>query len=169
MLGNLNPLFEEKYNQDKNKERIEVVSKKQTSRKRNMHFDKAHDVKFPVSIHLRKELKSSLKRFKYYFPEIEIRETKYNTLLLLYALQNIHIVNWEQDYCDSKNYMHTKPPEFYYQEIGGLNGIAMENGISDRRAVYMMVTSALKDIEKGDNYSAIFQRLQSIKRKVTWF
>ncbi|MFT9494590.1 MULTISPECIES: hypothetical protein [Bacillota] len=164
MFDNLNPIFN---NTDpkskKDNSNTKEVQKKITRASRS---DKGHSVKFPVTIEQKIKFKLSLKRFRFHFPDIEIKQTKYNTLLLWYALDHLHIIDWEMDYIGtSEHHMTTKLPEYRYLEIGGENGLAIQKGgLSERETVFKMTISALKYIEEGAYYSEILQQIRIAKR-----
>lgn len=159
MVDNLNPIF----NETKEQKTGHKLTKLQPvtapiKRKRSPRKDKGHDCKFPVPLELQMKYKTSLKRFKYHFPEIEIQQTKYNTLLLLYALNNLHIIDWNLEYPGTSTFhMTTKLPEYKFEDISGEYGLAMSKGLSYRETVFMLTTSALHYIEKGGYYAEIQQ------------
>lgn len=150
MFDNLNPIF-------RNELPKKTEPKKQQRKTRS---DKRHTARFPVDLHLQGDFKRSLNRFKRNYPDLEIKQTKYNTLLLLYALNNPEIVRWDMDYKDSDTYMTTKLLKTKFEEIGGDYGIAINKGMSWRKAVFMMAVSALHYIEKGGYYDEVFQQIQ---------
>lgn len=166
MLDNLNPLFNDPKPINKKRSLVEKnTNVLKPKNKRSPRSDKGHPVKFPVKLEHQIKFKSSLKRFKFHFPEIEIKQTKYNTLLLWYALDNVHIVDWEMEYIGtSEHHMTTKLPEYRFLEIGGENGLAMIKGLSDRKAVFKMTISALNYIEKGGYYGEILQQIRTVKK-----
>jgi hypothetical protein len=163
-MDNLNPLFEESIiKPSPNVSKKTVSSSPKT--KRTVRSDKGHAVKFPVSLQQQIEFKTSLRRFKYYFPDVQIQQTKYNTLLLWYALDHLYIVDWDLEYIGtSEHHMTTKLPEYRFSEIGGLHGLSIEKGLSDRKTVYKMTISALHYIEKGGHYNEILQQITSFKK-----
>lgn len=165
MLDNLNPIFSQP---SKNEDKLQLetkISENKTLKKRKTRSDKGHHVKFPVSIDQLISFKTSLERFKFHYPHIEIMQTKYNTLLLSYALDNIKIVDWDLEYIGTSDYhMTTKLPEHRYQEIGGVHGLAINRGLSARKTVYKMTISSLNYIEKGGYYGEIFQQIRPIKK-----
>jgi hypothetical protein len=162
-MDNLNPLFEQSIIKPSPKLSKKTISNTKT--KRSVRSDKGHSVKFPVSLQQQIEFKSSLWRFKYYFPDVRIQQTKYNTLLLWYALDHLHIVDWDLEYIgNSKHHMTTKLPEYRFSEIGGLHGLSIEKGLSDRKTVYKMTISALQYIEKGGYYNEILQQITAFKK-----
>ncbi|QOK30078.1 hypothetical protein IIE26_27305 (plasmid) [Cytobacillus oceanisediminis] len=165
MFDNLNPLFQEaKSSVKKQTLQRPNTNKAQGKNKKAPRKDKGHCVKLPVTFEQQILFKTSLKRFRYHFPEIEIKQTKYNTLLLWYALDHLHIVDWTMDYIGtSEHHMTTKLPEYRYLEIGGINGLSMQKGLSERKAVCIMTISALKYIEKGGYYGEILQQIRTVK------
>ncbi|WP_214482955.1 hypothetical protein [Bacillus sp. SM2101] len=167
MFNELTPIFQEIDNHSKtNSNPQNKMSPTQPSTKRKIRSDKGHNVKFPVSSELQRQFKTSRKRCLTLFPEFrdKIKQTKYNTLLLSYALDHLDIVDWDLPYSDSLQYMHTQLPEYRYKEIGGLYGIADEHNLSSRKCVYMMVVSALKEIERTEAYYEILQQIRAAKK-----
>jgi hypothetical protein len=163
-MDNLNPLFEDSIiKPSPNVSKKTVSSSPKT--KRTVRSNKGHGVKFPVSLQQQIEFKTSIRRFKYYYPGVKIQQTKYNTLLLWYALDHLHIVDWNLEYIGtSEHHMTTKLPEYRFSEIGGLHGLSIEKGLSDRKTVYKMTISALQYIEKGGYYNEILQQITAIKK-----
>lgn len=166
MFDNLNPLFNDSKLVDKKTPLIKKNTNTLKNKgKRATRSDKGHTVKFPVTLEQQIRFKTSLKRFKYHFPDIDIMQTKYNTLLLWYALDNLHIVDWGMDYKGtSEHHMTTKLPEYRFSEIGGINGLATQKGLSDRKAIFKMTFSALNYIEKGGFYGEILQQIRAVKK-----
>lgn len=150
MFDNLNPIFKEAPKSN-NK------SKKQHRKTRS---DKRHPVRFPVDGLLKGDFIRSLRRFKRTYPDLKIEQTKYNTLLLLYALNHPEIVRWDLPYKDYDTYMTTKLLLSQFEAIGGDYGLALSKGLSDRKTVYMLTVSALRYIEKGGYYDEVFQQVQ---------
>jgi len=166
MFDNLNPLFNEETPVTKKSPAINKNPETfQTKRKRAPRSDKGHTVKFPITLEQQIKFKSSLKRLKFHFPDIDIKQTKYNTLLLWYSLDHLHIVDWDMDYIGTSQYhMTTKLPEFRFSEIGGEHGLSIQRGLSDRKAVYKMTISALDYIEKGGYYGEILKQIRAAKK-----
>lgn len=166
MFENLNPIFSNKQHQKGEKDlSVQPIPTIKKSTSRSPRSDKLHQIKFPVSTSHVIAFKTSIKRFLMHYPEIKLTQTKYNTLLLQYALDNPSIVNWNQDYIGtSDKHMTTKLKIARYNEIGGINGISVEKGISERKAAYMMTLSALYDIEKREGYYEILQQTRDFKK-----
>lgn len=148
--NNLNPIF-------KNTTPKKTYVK---SQQRKTRSDKRHPARFPVDPILQGDFKRSLKRFKRCYPEIKIEQTKYNTLLLLYGIHHMEIVNWGIHYKNYETYMTTKLLATKFQDISGDYGIAISKGLSERKAVFMLTVSALRHIEKGGYYDEVFQQIQ---------
>lgn len=142
MFENLNPIFQ--MDNSKNKSEKKIKNRQQ----RKTRNDKKHAVRIPVYGEVHFKFRHSYKLFKYHFPNMDITQTDYNTLLFRYALKHREIINWDMPYKGSEVYMTLKPLETEYEAIGGLNGLALVKGISERRAAYMATVSALLYIEK---------------------
>ena len=168
MFDNLNPIFNDTtVDRVKKKPIAQIHSPTPTKTKRAPRKDKGHSCKFPVTLEQQIKYKTSLKRFKYHFPNIEIHQTKYNTLLLQYALENPQIVNWNLDYPGTSEYhMTTKLPEYKFNDIGGEYGIAINRGLSLRKTVFIMTSSSLQYIEKGGYYNGSYSKLELLKNKI---
>lgn len=165
MFDNLNPIFNEPLKKVKSTSLDNPLNNQAPKIKRAKRSDAGHQVKFPVTLVQQIQYKTSLKRFQYHFPDIEIQQTKYNTLLLQYALEHQHIVDWNLAYPGTSEFhMTTRLAEYRYKEIGGEYGIAMRKGLSIRKAVYIMTTSALKHIELGGFYGEIAQQIGTAKK-----
>lgn len=135
---------------------------KQSSQVRLPRSDKCHDIKFPVQL-------AELVRFKQACKQADIiykrhkgfgqklSQTKFNTLLLRYSLNNPHKIKWDRPYSGSKHFLTTKPLEREYLDIGGPYGFSTTIAMSDRRVVYCLVLSALEAVERGVSYESILQ------------
>lgn len=135
-----------------------TITPPRTKKNRQTRSDKCHDVKFPVTTEEKVRLKIALKQSSHIYqrfhdPDQKLTQTNFNTALLRYSLRAIkkdtHFVLWDRLYADSPSYMHTKPKEFEYDDIGGTYGLATLKGLSDRKTVYCLVISALESLEKG--------------------
>lgn len=166
MFDNLNPLFNEpKTVSNKNTLNNKFQKTFQEKKKRAPRSDRGHQVKFPVTLEQQILFKSSLQRFKFHYPDIEMKQTKYNTLLLSYALDHLHVVDWDMDYIGtSEHHMTTKLPEYRFLEIGGIHGLSIQKGLSNRKTVYKMTISTLNYIEKGGYYGEILQQIRAVKK-----
>lgn len=132
--------------------------------KRKVRSDKGHDVKFPVSDELKFRFKTLLKQFLFHHPTISMTQTKFNTHLLRYSLQNKKIINWHLNYVDQHKYFfHTKLPEGEFNYIGGLYGLADQKGLSYRQTVFFMVVSSLIYFERKDDFNEIVQQITTFK------
>ncbi|WP_180954677.1 hypothetical protein [Bacillus sp. V5-8f] len=47
------------------------------------------------------------------------------------------------------------PLEREYEDVGGPYGLAITNGFSDRKAIYMMVISAMEHVKGSGKYNEI--------------
>jgi hypothetical protein len=132
-----------------------------TQKKKKPRSDKCHDIKFPVTHEERIRLKTSCKQADYFYKRKygfnqKLSQTHFNTLLLRYSLRNEHIIKWDKPYRDSKYYMHTKPLEIEYEQIGGPFGYSTRKAMSDRKVVYYLVISALEVMEREGKYEFLF-------------
>ena len=141
---------------------VKQMKSDQPNKTRKKRKDAGHNVKFPVSFELQRLFKASRKRCCLIYPQYkeQLKQTKYNTLLLQYALDNPYIVEWNQTYKDCSTYLHTMLREERYDEIAGIYGIALERNLSNRKCVFMMCVSALKWIEKEGNYEEIIKQIE---------
>lgn len=156
----LNPLFNEQRIIKKENRTIQsktLQGKNKTDRK--VRSDKTHNLKFPVSSIEKMKLQSLCKKVQRGFEgqrTAPIRQTKLNTLLLLYGISNQHLISWDWSYKDSKCYMHTNPLETIYErEIGGPFGLAIQKGLSERKTAYMIIMSVIKWLEGEGNIEKI--------------
>ncbi|MCZ2845856.1 MAG: hypothetical protein O2U61_05080, partial [Candidatus Bathyarchaeota archaeon] len=125
---------------------------------------KGHDVKFPVTNDLKFRFKTLLKQFLFHHPTLPMTQTKFNTHLLRYSLQNKEIINWHLDYVDQHKYFfHTKLPEGEFNYIGGLYGLADQKGLSYRQTVFFMIVSSLIYFERKDDFNEIVQQIKTFK------
>jgi hypothetical protein len=154
-MGYINPLFGEQ------KIIKESSSSKKSTKPRKIRSDKTHTIKFPVNEIERMKLRSLCKQVKLKLKEQgkpTIEQTKLNTLLLKYALDNQHLITFDLPYKDSKNYMHTNILLTQYErEIGGPHGLNVRKGMSDRKIVYMSVMSILNWLERDGDIEKIIQ------------
>jgi hypothetical protein len=154
-VGYINPLFGEQ------KIIKESSSSKKSSKPRKIRSDKTHTIKFPVNEIERMKLRSLCKQVKLMLEEQgkpTIEQTKFNTLLLQYALDNQHLISFDLPYKDSKNYMHTSILRTQYErEIGGPHGLNVRKGMSDRKIAYMGVISILNWLERDGDIEKIIQ------------
>jgi hypothetical protein len=175
MFNNLDSLF--KKNPDENI--LEKVNPTPTITKntilKNTRSDKGKNVKFPVTYEQQIQFKQSFQKFrrvyekeiKTYYPKIG--QCKYNTLLIVYALDHLEIVEWNLEYSDKNKYFRTSIPHSRHSnEIAGPYGLSVRKNMSERKAVYMLAIAGLKTIEQGGKYHEIFQLLQSYSRKTEW-
>ncbi|MCM3390636.1 hypothetical protein LG296_20175 (plasmid) [Ureibacillus chungkukjangi] len=129
-------------------------------RRRQIRSDKCRDIKFPVNQNEQVRLKSACKQTDTYYKKIygyeeKLTQTHFNTLLLKYALKNIHEINWSRSYKDTKVYMHVKPLERDYEQLGGPYGLSTKQAISDRKLVYILVISILELLERKGDYQIV--------------
>lgn len=156
----INPLFkEQRLINEKKKPQLTHRPEDKEKRVRKTRIDKTHKLKFPVTTIEKMKLQSLCKqvqrilRNKGFEP---IQQTKLNTLMLQYGINNQHILIWDWPYHDSKQYMHTNLIENIFElEIGGPFGLAIQKGLSERKTVYMIIMSVLKWLEGGGNIEQI--------------
>lgn len=156
----VNPLFkEQRIIKKENKINPSKILEGKVKKDRKVRSDKTHNLKFPVSSIEKMKLKYLCKQVQRRAEEQgtePIRQTKLNTLLLLYGINNQHILSWDWPYKDSKNYMHTNPLETIYErEIGGPFGLAIQKGFSERKTAYMVIMSVLRWLEGEGNIEKI--------------
>lgn len=124
-------------------------------RRRKIREDKCHPIKFPLSKDEQIRLKVACKKAELIYKDIygydqKLTQTHFNTLLLRYALKQLDIesIDWKRIYKDTNLYLHTKPTEIEYQLIGGPDGLATINGISERKLVYYLVLTIFEILER---------------------
>ncbi|MBU8908071.1 hypothetical protein [Desertibacillus haloalkaliphilus] len=144
-MKNLNPIFNEITNKKISNPRTNK-QQRQNSKKR---FDSRHDMKFPVSHRHHQLLRSYFKIHRQSNPTIITSQTIFNTILLRHSILHPQIVSLDREYKDTKRYFHCKPNQIEYTYIGGVQGIAIKEGISERQALYHMMISAIEHIESG--------------------
>ncbi|MEY8742033.1 hypothetical protein AB9M62_21395 [Bacillales bacterium AN1005] len=154
-MGYINPLFKEQriINDHQKPKMISDTNQKVNEKFRKTRIDKTHKLKFPVTSTERMKLQSLCKQIQRSLKAkgLEpIQQTKLNTLLLQYGLNNHQIITWDWPYQDSKHYMHTNLLETVFErEIGGPFGLAIRKGLSERKTAYMVIMSVLKWLEGG--------------------
>lgn len=157
----INPLFKEQrlINEKQKPKLITDNYDDKTKKARKTRIDKTHKLKFPVTTIEKMKLQSLCKQVQRAQKNKgldPIQQTKLNTLLLQYGLNNQHILIWDWPYQDSKQYMHTNLIEnLFEREIGGPFGLAIQKGLSERKTVYMIIMSVLKWLEGGGNIEQI--------------
>ncbi len=155
----INPLFNNIEISNEKKPPTPSQSKKGSSI-RAVRSDKCHPVKFPVSPVIQMKLKSyraeAARLYKSQRKE-PLSQTKFNTELLRFGLQNEHILSWQHEYKDTKVYMHTNLLETEYIEIGGPHGLAIRKNLSERKVVYQVMLSVIKWLEGGGTIEKILQ------------
>ncbi|MDE5055281.1 hypothetical protein NDK25_23990 [Niallia taxi] len=160
-MGYINPLFNEQriIKEHKKTKVITEINQEQKVQLRKPRADKTHKLKFPVSNIERMKLQSLCKQVQRTLKSKgldTIQQTKFNTLLLHYGLNNLDIVTWDWSYQDSKHYMHTNLLETVFEsEIGGPFGLAIRKGLSERKTAYMVIMSVLKWLEGGGSIEEI--------------
>lgn len=151
----LNPIFNEQKVTENNKKAYTVKNTKP----RKTRNDKTHNIKFPITNIEKMKLQSLCRQIKRRQKEKGkeiIEQTKLNTLLLEYGLNNPILIKWDKPYRDSKQYMHTNILETSYdREIGGPFGFSVRKGISDRKTVYIVISSVLDWLEEGGHIEKI--------------
>lgn len=153
-MNNKEPIFHNFFD-----EKLDELSHVKKS-PRKIRSDRAVDVKFPVTEDQEFVLKTSFKKCKQVSPDMHLTQTKYNTMLLKYALDHLEIVFWERLYKDTGKYKHTKLAIKHYEQINGLYGIADTRGLTERKTVYLMVISALEFIERTEAYGELIRNFQ---------
>jgi hypothetical protein len=157
-VESLNPMFQ---NTDSKK----IISKKEVpeslpKKKRQTRSDKCHNIKFPVTPIMQMKLRTYCKQMGRFYQTKEgqaFSQTTFNTTLLQFGLNHIDIVDWAQDYVDTKSYMHTMLKENSYYGIGGPYGLAIQKQLSERKVVFFIMASVLRWIEKGGSLEEILQ------------
>lgn len=160
-MGYINPLFnEQRIIKEQNKPKlITEINEEKKIKVRKPRADKTHKLKFPVTSIERMKLQSLCKQVQRSQKSKgldQIQQTKLNTLLLHYGLDNLDIVTWDWPYQDSKHYMHTNLLETVFErEIGGPFGLAIRKGLSERKTAYMVIMSVLNWLEGGGSIEEI--------------
>jgi len=169
MFDSLSPMYDDLkrkqkpgVNEQTKQNKAKQIPNQQPKKTRKKRKDAGHNVKFPVSQDLQRLFKASRKRCCLLHPQYkeQLKQTKYNTLLLQYALDNPHIVDWNQPYKDSSTYLHTMLKKERFDEIAGIYGVADERNLSNRKCVFMMCVSALNWIEKEGDYEEIIKQVK---------
>ena len=157
-MESLNPMFQNSHSKKiiSKKEELERIPKK----RRQPRSDKCHNIKFPVTPIMQMKLRTLCKQMERFIQTKEgqpLTQTAFNTTLLQFGLNHIDIVDWVQDYKDTKTYMHTMLKEKHYYLIGGPYGLAIQKQLSERKVVFMIMASVLHWIEKGGSLEEILQ------------
>lgn len=119
-------------------------------KKRSERSDKTHNAKFPVTPIEHMKLKSYCKQAKRLYVQEgkeSLTQTKFNNILLRFGLKNQHLISWDNDYTDTKVYMHTNILKTEFIEIGGPHGLAVRKNLSERKVVYHIIVSVIKWLE----------------------
>jgi hypothetical protein len=156
-VESLNPMFQ-------NNHQKKIILKKEDAesfkKKRHPRSDKCHNIKFPVTPMMQMKLRTLCKQMERFLQSKgghPITQTAFNTTLLQFGLSHIDIVEWVQDYKDTKTYMHTMLKENSYKVIGGPYGLAIQKQLSERKVVFIIMASVLHWIEKGGSLEEILQ------------
>jgi hypothetical protein len=156
-VESLNPMFQ-------NNHQKKIILKKEDpesfKKKRQPRSDKCHNIKFPVTPMMQMKLRTLCKQMERFLQSKgghPITQTAFNTTLLQFGLSHIDIVEWVQDYKDTKTYMHTMLKENSYKVIGGPYGLAIQKQLSERKVVFIIMASVLHWIEKGGSLEEILQ------------
>lgn len=157
-MESLNPMFQTTHSK-------KVISSKEQPKQpikknRQKRSDKCHNIKFPVTPIIQMKLRTFCKQVNGLSLTLDgqiISQTHFNTALLQFGLNRIEIVDWSLTYEDTKIYMHTMLKEQYYQGIGGPYGIAIQKQVSERKAVFFIIASVLRWVEKGGSLEEILQ------------
>ena len=113
------------------------------------------NIKFPVDPVMKLKLRTMCKQASR-LNNMDISQTKFNTLLLRYGIQQIETVDFSIPYQDSKVYMHSNlKKNGEYPIIGGPYGIAIRYGISERRAVYCIMVAMIRWVEQSGKLEKI--------------
>ncbi|MDQ0255506.1 hypothetical protein J2S74_002888 [Evansella vedderi] len=167
---NLNPMFNEIKRQKKSKptpktkptptqtpsnklttpkKELPLSQKRPVKSNRKTRWDKTKDIKIPLTEQQRMDLRKHFKRYQ--MLNRTTSQTVFNTQLFRFALRNIDsgIVKWDLPYKDTKRYAHIKPNMVESNLVGGINGYAIEKGLSERQTVHRMVISVLEFLNKG--------------------
>jgi hypothetical protein len=142
-----------------------MISKKEEpknplKKKRKTGSYKCHNIKFPVTPMMQMKLRTYCKQMTRFYQNKDgqgLSQTAFNTAILQFGLCHIDIVDWGQDYKDTKTYMHTMLKENSYTEIGGPYGLAIQKQLSERKVVFIIIASVLLWIEKGGSLEEILQ------------
>jgi len=157
-VGFINPLFNDT-EITKTKQPSSPKQKQPSEKVRSTRSDKTHNVKFPVSSTVQMKLKSyckQAKRIRLMVGKEDITQTKFNSLLLQFGLAHKELINWNDEYKDTKTYMHTNLLEMEYErEIGGPHGLAIQKNISERKVVFHIILSVLRWLEGGGDLEKI--------------
>lgn len=125
---------------------------------RAIRSDKLHPIKFPVDDIMKMDLKSFYRIAKHLGME-DMQQEEFNTLLLRYGLENLHLVSWDWDYKDTKVYRKTKLRAIYYEStIGGPHGLSVQKGLSDRKIVTFIIKSILKWLKGAGGIEKIIEQ-----------
>jgi len=137
-----------------------------TKKVRKTRWDKKQNIKFPVNQELQRELKRGRKRCLVFHPSYrdELTQTKFNSQLLIFALDNPSIVQWNLQYKDTPTYMHCMVTQPVFEEINGIYGLCDEHNLSIRKCTFMLVISALNHLERKGDYNEIIQQIKLAKR-----
>jgi hypothetical protein len=138
-----------------------VMPRPKSEKIRRVRSDKTHDVKFPVDTLLSMKLRTLCKqaaRTSYEKREKPLTQTKFNTCLLRHGLKHQELILWDQEYRDPKGkYMHTTLLESEYSDIGGPYGIAIRNNLSERKTVFLIISSMVNWLERGGSIEEVLQ------------
>jgi hypothetical protein len=142
----LNPML----NDDQNKqERVQVsnpsvyTSKEENVSKRNVRADKLKDIKFPVTVSQRSELRRCADVIKRSMRSDKSYETISNTTILVNALTHYKLFPErypELEYADSGQYMHATPTRIQFDEIQEL---AIQWNTSIRKATHRLIMNSI--------------------------
>lgn len=145
----INPLFSNN-EITKTKQKPAKPTQNKPPRIRSVRKDKCRNVKFPINNITQMKLKSLAKQASRLYRaqgKEPLSQTKFNTFLLRFGLENESLVYWDHEYKDTKVYMHTNILETEYENIGGPHGLSVRKGLSDRKVVYHIMLSVLKWLE----------------------
>ncbi|MED1203537.1 hypothetical protein [Heyndrickxia acidicola] len=154
----INPIS--KANWEENKEPTPMkISKRTAVAECPSKRGKTHNIKFPVSQLIQMKLKTYCKQSTRILKKQgtgPLSQTMFNNRLLRFGLDHMEIIQWELVYQDTKTYMHVTPLEKEYEvEIGGPYGLSISKNLSDRKVVYLIVTSVLLWMEREGSLEKI--------------
>lgn len=156
-VDSINPFFQKISAEENYSEKNITILPKIKNR-----FNKNHNLKFPVTSLNQLKLRTFCKQAQrqYVLPnQMTLSQTKFNSLLVQYALSHLEIVNWNIPYEETKKYMHVMLPEWLYEDIGGPYGLAINKKISERKTVYYLIHSMIKWLERDGEFEQIFKQL----------
>ena len=121
----------------------------------------------PYSMKLKSFLRQTNRLYRLQGKE-ELKQTKFNTLLLQFALRHKEIIRFDYEYNDTKVYLHTTLLEMEYErEIGGPHGLAVRENLSERKVVFHIMMSVLHWIEGEVILKKSFSHLNILQKQLS--